>query len=109
MRSGRRKSGWVAYIGLAIGILLLLYFTYYALYGDRGLLAQRRLERDVVVTEQKLEQLKTERDLLQKKTNGLRPETLDADLIEQQAREQLGLTKDGEQVIVTPPAPRKAD
>lgn len=107
MRHGRKRSGIAAYIGLLIGTLLLMYFTYYALYGDRGLLSQRRLERDVVATEHKLEQLKAERDLLQKKTNGLRPETLDADLIEQQAREQLGLTKEGEQVIVTPPAPKR--
>lgn len=108
MRSTRRR-GYGRYVALALALLLLTYFGYYALYGDRGLLAQRRLERDVLATEEKLETLKTERDTLQRRTNGLRPESLDADLIEQQAREQLGLTREGEHVIVTPKAPPKRD
>lgn len=104
MRSIRRKNTPANYLGLLIGALLLAYFAYYALYGDRGLLAQRRLEREAIATQEKLATLKNDRETLEKRTNGLRPESLDADLVEQQAREQLGLTREGEHVIITTPA-----
>lgn len=107
MRSARRRTGIAGYVAMLVGLLLLTYFGYYALYGDRGLLAQRRLEREVMVTEDKLATLKKEREVLEKRTGGLRPESLDADLIEQQAREQLGLTREGEQVVVTPQTDNK--
>lgn len=102
MRSARRKTGFGAYVAFAVSLLLLIYFSYYALYGDRGLLAQRKLEREAIATQEKLQSLQADRTVLEKRTNGLRPESLDADLIEQQAREQLGLTRAGEQVIITP-------
>lgn len=105
MHSHRRPRP-LRIVALVISALLLVYFAFYALYGDRGLLAQRRLERDVAITADKLEKMKAERLLLEKKTSGLRPESLDADLIDEQARKQLGITKEGEQVIVTPPDKR---
>lgn len=102
MRSARRKTSAGSYLALLLAALALLYFGYYALYGERGLLAQRKLEQEMEKTEARLQQLSLEREVLEKRTKGLRPESLDADLIDQQAREQLGLTREGEHVVLTP-------
>jgi cell division protein FtsB len=89
------------------GIILLglvsLYFIYHAVYGTQGIRRQHELQGEVDARAAELGKLQAERAALEKRTQGLRPESIDPDMLDEQARRQLGYGKDGEAVILTTP------
>ena len=88
------------FIGLnSIMVFLICYFIYHAFSADRGLLAYLKLKHLIQEQEVKLEDLKAQRTTLESTIKNLHPKTLDLDLLDQTAREELGLAAPAEKVI----------
>jgi len=73
-------------VGPVIGCLLLGYFVFHAVEGDRGLHAWRALDSRIEIAEARLAVLKQRREALEKKVAMLHPESIDRDLLTEQAR-----------------------
>lgn len=83
----------------SVSALIVLYFTFHAVQGDRGLFSLMRLQRDVRLAEQQYAELKTEREGLEQKVNLLHPDHLDKDMLDEQVRKSLKLVHKDEVVI----------
>ena len=95
LREARRGLGFpLACMGLAA------YFGYYLLYGNHGIVSLVRVQQEIELKQAALEQIRTERRALEHRVSLLRPESVDPDLLEEQARARLGLTERDEVVIL---------
>ncbi|MTJ84036.1 MAG: septum formation initiator family protein [Telmatospirillum sp.] len=96
----RRRARHV--IGPFIGLTAVVYFAYHTVQGDRGLLAWWRLTQEIKQAEETLAQLEETRDNLDHRAQLLRPEHLDADMLEERARKMLNMGRDDEVIILRP-------
>jgi len=80
--------------------LLVLYFGLFAFEGDRGVASLKSLDSQLSEAEQKLAVVKAERETIERKVIALRPASLDGDLLEEEARSELGFVKPDEIVIL---------
>ena len=76
------------------------YFAYHAVHGDRGILAWQRLEQELDRTKSVHATLAGERAALEHKVSLLRPEHLDPDLLDEQARRLLNYGRAEDLVII---------
>ena len=84
---------------------LLVYFSFQALSGDRGLLAARQRNLRLAQGQAELIQLRTARLELEARARLLRNDSLSADLLEERARVLLGFADPNDYVIrMSPPA-----
>ena len=92
-----------SFLPVRVLLLLIFYFGYQALTGDRGLLTQT--ERNATLREKSLElaKLQAERKDLERRARLLRDTSLSADLLEERSRSQLGLVDPRDYVIRTRP------
>jgi cell division protein FtsB len=75
---------------VSIGCIALLgYFAWHALYGHRGQVYVLRLEAEIARLKADLEQSKAQKDRLRAKVEAMRPESVDADLLDELARSEL--------------------
>lgn len=81
-------------------ILLLGYFTYHVVSGDRGLFALIELSKKVDDSKSELDVVNAERLDLEHRVSLLRDESLDLDLLDEQARRLLGYVAPEETVYV---------
>jgi cell division protein FtsB len=79
---------------------LVLYFGYFAIYGNHGLVNWIRLNHEIGLKQTDLDRIKAERLALEHRVRMLRPESVDPDLLEEQARARLGLSEPDEVVIL---------
>lgn len=79
--------------------LVALYFAFHIIQGDRGLIAFAQLERDIAAAESKLVTLHMVRQALEKQVDMMRSRHIDADLLDERAREILNLIRPDEIVI----------
>jgi cell division protein FtsB len=79
---------------------LVGYFSYFAVFGNHGLLRWSRLQAAVEAKQAELDRLQDERQSLYRRVSLLRPESVDDDMLEEQARSRLGLTEADEVVIL---------
>ena len=89
--------------GLAFPLVvmsLVIYFGYFAIYGNHGLVNWVRLQREIDVKHAELDHVRAERSALEHRVRLLRPESVDPDLLEEQARARLGLSEPDEVVIL---------
>ena len=89
--------------GLALPLVvmsLVAYFGYFAVYGNHGLVNWIRLQHEIDLKQGELDQVRTERTALEHRVRLLRPESVDPDLLEEQARARLGLSEPDEVVIL---------
>lgn len=96
----RRRARHV--IGPFLGLTAVVYFAYHTVQGDRGLLAWWRLNQDIKQAEATLSQLEDARDNLDHRVQLLRPDHLDADMLEERARLMLNMGRDDEIVVLRP-------
>ncbi|GGF14983.1 cell division protein [Aliidongia dinghuensis] len=89
-----------AIVGPLIGLTLACYFAYHLVEGDRGLIAWVRLTQQIRAA--KVEQARVHEERLEAahRVSLLRPEHLDPDLLDEQARAALNLIGPGEVVIL---------
>ncbi|MBM3599133.1 MAG: septum formation initiator family protein [Alphaproteobacteria bacterium] len=97
MKEIRRRLPYAA--GQVLGCLVVAYFAYHLVEGDRGLLAMRYLKQEIVQTRTMLQGLEAERGALEARVALLRPSGLDPDMLDERARLMLNLAAPGEIVI----------
>jgi cell division protein FtsB len=83
-----------------IFLLIISYFAYHTIYGNRGYLAKKTIETKIEKAEEELEKVRSDRIEIEHQVKLLRPETLDKDMLEEQARKVLGVAKSEEEVII---------
>lgn len=76
------------------------YFGHHAVDGDRGLVAMRQMDRDIADARELLGKLEAERERLERRANLLRPEGLDPDMLEEEARRLLNLGRPDEVIVM---------
>jgi cell division protein FtsB len=93
-------------IGPAIGLSLSLYFGYHLVEGDRGLIAWVRLTEKIRIAKAQAAEIHADREAQEQRVQALRPDHLDPDMLDEQARAALNLVGPNEIVIPTPEAPK---
>lgn len=83
-----------------VAAFLVVYFVYHTIEGDRGWLAMLRKTQELREAKAVLSQVQKERETLQHRTQLLRPESLDPDLLEEKSRLWLNYSRPGEIVIL---------
>jgi cell division protein FtsB len=84
----------------AVGLVLLGYFIFHAIQGDRGLVAWLVLKQEIRVAEAKDAVLAGEEGVLEQRVAALSPGSLDPDMIEERARIMLNYAHPDELVIL---------
>ncbi len=80
--------------------LLLIYFVYHSFYGNKGIIAYFSLNQQLETAYISLESVRDERIELEHRVKLLRPDSLDKDMLDQEARRVLGVAMPNEQVFV---------
>ena len=99
-------SRLTTYIPTAVLAVLIFYFAFNALTGDRGLLTQRQREATLADDEAELKRLRAERAELEVRARLLSDASLSKDLLEERAHVLLGFADPRDYVIRTPPPGR---
>ena len=94
----KRRAGDV--VAPVLGFCVVGYFAYHSIEGDRGLVAWLRLNEQIRTASEELSGLQAERHALERRVSLLRPESLDRDLLEEQARIVLNFARPDEAVIL---------
>lgn len=102
------KSALRQVIGPAIGACVVAYFVYYAVQGDRGLIALKHIQGEIAEAERTLADVRGERERMERRAQLLRADNLDRDMLDERARAMLNLTHPND-VIITPPAVFEGD
>ncbi|MGQ9366088.1 FtsB family cell division protein [Azospirillum sp. A39] len=102
------KSALRQVIGPAIGACVVGYFVYYAVQGDRGLIALKNLRGEIATAERVLAEVRDERMVMEKRANLLRADNLDLDMLDERARAMLNLSHPNEVVVAHRPGPSGA-
>ena len=100
MMTRQRRPGFLRRLWmplLAIGILA--YFGYHAFSGSFGIWAMDRLDADAAQLSLQLADLQAEHATLERQVTTVRSSSLDADVIDLEARRQLNLIRPDEIVI----------
>ena len=84
----------------ALTCLVLTYFTHHAMDGTLGVRSQQGYEAEIGRLQAELGQLEYRREALERKTAMLRDGSLERDMIDEQARRLLGVTRPNEIVIL---------
>lgn len=91
-------------MGPVIAMLLVGYFLYHAVQGERGMAAIASLRSDIRTAETELAAARSERLRIETDVNLLRARSLDPDLLEERARAVLNYIHPDE-VIIFPGTP----
>lgn len=86
-------------IGPILATCLLGYFVYHLIQGERGILSWMRLKQKIQLAEERLDQVQMEQSTLAHRVKLMGPENLDLDMLEEQAREKLGVANTNEVII----------
>lgn len=89
-------------IGPFIGLSMIGYFSFHVVHGERGILASQQLEQQIAEAQAELDQLRGQRQVLEHRVSLLRSDSLDADLLDEVVRRNLGYGRRDEIVIRTP-------
>jgi cell division protein FtsB len=93
-------------VGPVIGVSLSLYFGYHLVEGERGLNAWVRLTEQIRAAKADAAEVHDERVEQDQRVSLLRPEHLDPDMLDEQARAALNLVGPGEIVILNGEPPK---
>jgi cell division protein FtsB len=98
----RRRARFL--VGPLLGAALTSYFVYHTIEGDRGLRAWRDINQQLRIAKDQYATVAVERDALEHKVDGLNPNHVDPDLLDQQIRAQLDLVSPDEVILMQPSA-----
>jgi cell division protein FtsB len=82
------------------------YFVWHAVNGERGLKTKEDYERKIASLQQELRDLQHERRTWQARIDLLHGKTIDQDLLDEEARSQLGRVHRNDLVVVLAPDPQ---
>ncbi|SRR6266481_4720428 len=83
----------------AISFAVVAYFGYYAIWGERGLLALSDVQARLGVQREQLAQAQDTRTRLERRITLMRPGSTDPDLVEELARSQLMIGAPGQVAV----------
>jgi cell division protein FtsB len=92
------------YLPTAVLAVLIFYFAFHALTGERGLLLTKQRRETLLSKEAELAQLRADRHDLEIRAHLLRDKSLSADLLEERAHDLLGFVDPRDYVIRVTPA-----
>ncbi|MDF0600922.1 septum formation initiator family protein [Psychromarinibacter sp. C21-152] len=95
----RRTPAFGVIAFFAIVFSLGSYFTFASVQGDFGLFRRIQIEAEAELLREEAEELEAEVSILRNKTRRLSDDYLDLDLLDEQAREVLGLVRSDEVII----------
>ncbi|VAW01273.1 Cell division protein DivIC (FtsB), stabilizes FtsL against RasP cleavage [hydrothermal vent metagenome] len=95
----RKKPAFGAMLYFTVAFSLGLYFTFAAVQGDYGLFRRAEIEAEGQALQARLDDLQTQVARMENLTLRLSDTYLDLDLLDQQARDVLGLLRSDEIVI----------
>ena len=87
-------------INITFSLLILSYFLYHLIQGNRGILAYYKLTQKIDSETMKLEKLIEKRVELEHKITLISPKTLDKDFLEELTRKNLSLAKSSEEIVI---------
>lgn len=87
-------------INLTFTLLILSYFLYHLIQGNRGILAYYKLTKKIESETQRLEKLIEQRVELEHKITLISANTLDKDFLEELTRRNLSLAKSYEEIVI---------
>ncbi len=99
MTQGPRRPAVGIALYVAVMFMLGIYFTFASVQGDFGLFRRVQIEAEARALEVERERLAAEVAALENKTHRLSDDYLDLDLLDQQARDVLGLVRADEVVL----------
>jgi cell division protein FtsB len=99
LRSPRRQTGFGGVLYLLGLISAGTYFTFASVQGDYGLFRRVRIDAEAQTLEKERARLAAEIATLENKTRRISDDFLDLDLLDQQARDVLGLARADEVVL----------
>ena len=94
----RKRAQYV--LGPTLGAALIVYVTYHALQGERGLIAFWQLHGQVIHARHIHDGLRAKKEHMQKRVKLLNPKSLDADMLEERVRFMLGYSRPDETIIL---------
>ncbi|HAX92253.1 MAG TPA: hypothetical protein DCY07_08665 [Rhodospirillaceae bacterium] len=99
----RKKHRWIQQtLWSLLGAAIVGYFLYHTIQGDRGWFAMLRMQHEIKTAEKTLSTLQKDRQELQNRTQLLRDQSMDPDLLDEKSRELLNYSKPNEIIILTP-------
>ncbi|MEX0344081.1 MAG: septum formation initiator family protein [Rhizobiaceae bacterium] len=96
----KRNTG--RFIVPALCAAFLAYFGFHAFQGDYGIYSKYQLEKQTVELQAEFAELRQYRNSLEQRVRMLHDGTLDKDMLDEQARKSLNLSKSDEVVIMRP-------
>lgn len=99
MTTKRRTSGIGTVLYFAVIFGLGVYFTFAAVQGDYGLFRRVQINAEADALRQDLDRIQSRVAIYSNKTRRLSDDYLDLDLLDEQARSVLGMTRPDELVI----------
>ena len=100
MSTRQRKKSKLKPLLLPVACLLIVsYFAYHAIEGEYGLAAHGRLQDRRAELTRQLAEVRGEREKLARQVNLVRAQSLDADLVDERARQALNLAHRNDVVI----------
>lgn len=88
-------------LGSVLGICVVGYFAYHAVHGQRGFIAWSYLQEKVAAKQRVADTVASERAAWERRVARLTPESIDPDLLDEQARRMLGYAAADEVIILT--------
>lgn len=78
------------------------YFGYHAVHGERGLRAHRNFDQEIAALSVQLDSLQSKRKELEHRVNQFEPSSVDRDLLDEEARRNLGWLHPNDRILVLP-------
>lgn len=104
MVSRRRARGILTALGLYIVAAAMIgYFGFHAFSGQRGLHARHQIEQQMAELTAERDRLKAERNLWERRVSLLRPDKIDPDTLDEQARQLINLAHPHDLVMMVKP------
>lgn len=91
------------FVGPIFFAIAIFYLAFHALNGERGFYAYLKQSRNLESSQTELAALKAEREALENRVHLLGDESLDLDLLDEEARRKLGTAKDTEVMLLVDP------
>ena len=94
------KNKIILYLSFLITFFIFIYLVYFFINGQRGLLKYLYLTKQAEEYDNTLAKLQNDNNYYLDRTKRLKPNTLDLDYLDEQARKKLGLIDKNEIVII---------
>lgn len=93
------KNKYGIYIKIVVLLFVTLYFSYYLLKGEKGILSLLEKRKNLEKLHSDYNEVKLEKMDIEHQVQFLSDKTIDLDLIDELARKNLGFIKEGEIVV----------